>query len=222
MARTMKFLLFSAGLMGLALPTGVRAQDMQPFEFSLWSPVQIAGEDAHISGIRLNLLYGRNASVSGVDIGLWNETRGSQTGLQWGAVGIVEGDFAGWQNNSVVNIARGEFSGIQAGFFNQTSGGTIGQLGAVNVLEGAADGVRIGAVNVAEEFSGFHLGVVNITRARGSGFQWGVVNSVDDGSGFMLGVVNVARRFRGLQIGLVNVISEKESFPVLPIVNWVF
>jgi hypothetical protein len=38
--------------------------------------------------------------------------------------------------------------------------------------------------------------------------------------GLSLGIVNYARVLRGAQIGLINIIADQPSHPVLPIVNW--
>jgi len=51
----------------------VAAQE-KPFQISLFTPVQIIPEDTAIKGIRINLIYGRNAAVKGIDLGLINHT----------------------------------------------------------------------------------------------------------------------------------------------------
>jgi hypothetical protein len=38
--------------------------------------------------------------------------------------------------------------------------------------------------------------------------------------GLTIGILNIARELHGVQIGLVNVALNKESFRVLPLVNW--
>jgi hypothetical protein len=40
--------------------------------------------------------------------------------------------------------------------------------------------------------------------------------------GFQLGFINLTEKMNGLQVGLVNVIHDKKSLPILPIVNWKF
>ena len=92
--------------------------DEQPIQLALVTPIQIFPEEDRITGLRLNLLYGRNASVTGVDLGLVNHcTEGVSMGFQHGLVSIVEADFVGWQN-SFVNVTRGDFEGFQWGFMN--------------------------------------------------------------------------------------------------------
>jgi hypothetical protein len=43
-----------------------------------------------------------------------------------------------------------------------------------------------------------------------------------DEVGIQVGLVNVADDFRGLQIGLLNIINSKDSWPAIPLVNWSF
>ena len=57
----------------------------RPIQLALVTPIQIFPESDSITGIRLNLLYGRNASVTGLDVGLVNHTStGKFKGLQYG------------------------------------------------------------------------------------------------------------------------------------------
>lgn len=183
------------GLLGLILITAAaaRAQETKPIEISLFTPVQIFGPDEHIAGVRLNFIYGKNASMTGIDVGVVNVTTEDVTGVQFfGVVNLVGGDLSGYQKG-LVNIVEGRTSGIQVGLYNETFGGDLGQLGFVNRVVGDSRGVAIG-----------------------------FVNQIESGEGFMLGLVNIANSFRGLQIGLVNMITEKERWGFLPIVNWRF
>ncbi len=76
----------------------VQAQN-RPVQVSLVTPIQIFPEKYSITGVRLNLLYGRNVSVQGLDIGLVNHTTtGRFQGLQYGLVGLTDADFTGWQD----------------------------------------------------------------------------------------------------------------------------
>ena len=43
-----------------------------PFQIALVTPVQLVPEDDSVSGIRLNLIYGRNTTITGLDLGLIN------------------------------------------------------------------------------------------------------------------------------------------------------
>lgn len=159
------------------MPEKAEAQDSKPVQLSLIHPVQLFPAETNIQGIRLNLIYGRNESVSGLDIGLINHAT-TFKGLQYGAVGISDSDFVGWQYH-FVNIAKESVTGAQTGLFN-----SAGDM---------------------------------------KGFQYGFVNTSDQMNGVQLGVVNYTQRMtRGLQIGVVNIISEGGKFPVFPVVNWSF
>jgi hypothetical protein len=125
------------------------------------TPVQIFHEDDTISGIRLNLLYGRNASVMGLDMGLVNHvTTGISTGVQYGAVGLVDSDFVGLQNN-LVNATNGKFDGFQMGIVNYAK---------------IANGFQLGFVNYAESMRGLQIGIVNIIQRGGAFPVFPIVN----------------------------------------------
>ena len=125
----------------------------RPIQLSLVTPVQIYPEEDAISGIRFNLIYGRNASVTGLDLGLVanHTTTGTSSGVQFGMVGLVDSDFVGWQNNGV-NITNGDFQGFQ--------------WGAVNYAK-FANGFQLGFVNYAETMKGLQIGLVNIIHQGG-------------------------------------------------------
>jgi len=46
--------------------------------------------------------------------------------------------------------------------------------------------------------------------------------SIREKSSEQLGFVNYAESMHGIQIGLVNIIRQDSTFPVLPLVNWTF
>jgi hypothetical protein len=121
-----------------------------PAQLSLFTPIQIYPEGDTISGVRLNLLYGRNVSVKGLDVGLVNHTTtGLCKGLQVGVVGFVEADFVGWQYNTV-NAVKGDCKGFQWGFVNYAKHARGFQLGFVNYVE-SMHGLQIGLVNVIRQ-----------------------------------------------------------------------
>jgi len=107
------------------------AAETHPVQIALVDPVQIFSADTSISGVRLNLLYGRNDSVTGVDLGL---------------VGVADSDFTGWQYN-VGNITKGGFSGLQMGFVNYANSAKGLQLGVINYAV-SLKGLQIGVINI--------------------------------------------------------------------------
>lgn len=136
------------------------AQD-KPIQISLFNPLQIYPEPTSITGLRINLIYGKNATVKGIDLGLVNHTTFKQSkGYQWGLVGIVDADFLGWQDNSV-NIVKGNFEGFQSGLVNYA---------------GHASGLQFGFVNYAESMYGVQIGLVNIIKQGGAFPVFPIIN----------------------------------------------
>jgi hypothetical protein len=114
--------------------------------------VQLVPEDDAIVGLRLNLIYGKNSYLTGVDWGMVNHlTTGVSKGVQFGLIGIVEGDFVGWQDQ-FVNVTKGNFEGFQSGFFNSAN---------------HVEGVQFGIVNYARSMKGLQIGLVNIIKQDG-------------------------------------------------------
>lgn len=146
-------LLGLAVFISIMMAAPVFAQN-RPIQLALVTPIQIFPEDDSITGVRLNLLYGRNVSVSGLDLGLVNHTTtGMFKGWQHGLVGIADTDFMGWQDCGV------------------------------NITNGRCEGLQWGVVNYANEMSGFQLGLVNYARSM-KGLQVGLVNIIRQGGQF--------------------------------------
>jgi hypothetical protein len=140
--------------------TPVLAQN-RPIQLALVTPIQIFPESDSITGIRLNLLYGRNVSVTGLDIGLVNHTTtGKFKGLQYGLVGLSDSDFGGWQD-CFVNITNKKFEGFQSGWVN---------------FADYMSGFQLGLVNYAKTAKGLQIGLVNIIRQGGQFPVFPIVN----------------------------------------------
>ncbi len=150
--------LAAIALVFVSAPVGA---ETRPIQLALVTPIQIFPEGDDISGIRLNLLYGRNASVIGVDWGLVNHTTtGKSMGLQHGLVGLADSDFTGWQDNAV-NVVQGDFEGLQ--------------LGIVNYAH-FANGLQVGFVNYARSMKGLQVGFMNIIEQGGAFPVFPIVN----------------------------------------------
>ncbi len=150
----MRNLLLTFAALLLILPavnSNVYAQE-SPIQVALFNPVQIAPEENSITGLRLSLLYGKNANMNGIDLGLVNITTGDQLGVQWGVVGYNEGNFNGWQDN-LVSITKGNFVGLQSG--------------AVTYNGSKMNGLQIAIVNYAATLHGLQLGLINIIGKGG-------------------------------------------------------
>lgn len=153
-------LLGLAVLIFIMMAAPVFAQN-RPIQLALVTPIQIFPEDNSITGVRLNLLYGRNVSVSGLDLGLINHTTtGMFKGWQHGLVGIADADFLGWQD-CAVNVTKGRCEGFQWGIVNYS---------------GEMSGFQLGFVNYAMTMKGLQIGLVNIIKQGGQFPVFPIVN----------------------------------------------
>jgi len=133
----------------------------KPIQLALLTPVQIFAEEHTISGIRLNIFYGRNVSVTGLDLGLINHTTtGESIGVQFGLVGLADTDFVGWQNN-FLNVVENNFEGFQWGLVNYAH---------------SANGFQLGLVNYAVKMHGLQIGLINIIKQDGAFPVFPIVN----------------------------------------------
>ena len=147
-------------LITILITASVQAQN-RPVQVSLVTPIQIFPEKYTITGIRLNLLYGRNVSVQGLDIGLVNHTTTGQfQGLQYGLVGLTDADFTGWQD-CAVNVTQVRCEGLQFGLVNYA---------------GNMSGLQLGFVNYAKKMKGLQIGLVNIIKQGGQFPVFPIVN----------------------------------------------
>jgi len=156
-------------LMGISLlPSSSLAQE-KPFQLSLIGPtMQLVDDDADIKGLRINLLYGVNRNVTGLDLGLVNRTTGDFKGLQHGLIGATHGRFSGWQDNWAVNVAEGQFYGLQTGIVNIVGTGEGVQFGGVYNSAEYMSGLQFALVNFAEDLYGVQIGLINIIRSKGN------------------------------------------------------
>ena len=143
-------------LPGLALvavlavtPGSARAQT-KPVNLALVTPIQIFPAEQAIGGVRLNVIYGRNAALAGLDVGIANHIVGEGKGVQLGAVNI-SGSFVGWQN-AWVNVTEENFEGLQWGLVNSA---------------GRISGLQVALVNYARRANGIQIGLVNIIKEGG-------------------------------------------------------
>jgi hypothetical protein len=110
----------------------------------------------------------------------------------------------------VVNLARGSHNSVHIGLVNWNRGNLNGlQTGFVNANGGDFKGVQTGFVNAASQsFDGWQCGVFNAAVGEKT-------------AGSQIGVVNAAKRFKGLQIGVINYIDELEGGVPLGVVSFV-
>jgi hypothetical protein len=146
----------------LSIPAMAQTKGQErPIQLALFSPVQVFPPNYSITGIRLNLIYGKNTHVSGLDLGLVNRTTSGQSmGIGWGVVNLTDANFTGLQGGWV-NIVGGNFEGFQYGFFNQAD---------------YANGLQLGFVNYVRRLKGLQIGLVNFIKQGGQFPVFPIVN----------------------------------------------
>jgi hypothetical protein len=144
----------------VVIPMPALAQE-HPFQLSLVTPIQIFPENSSITGVRIDLIYGRNATVKGLDWGFINHTTsGTSLGIGLGAVNIAGANFTGLQSGWV-NWTKGNFEGMQWGLFNYAD---------------YANGFQLGIVNNANRLKGLQIGFINIIKQGGQFPVFPIVN----------------------------------------------
>lgn len=146
-------------------------------------------------------LYSTNTTIEGVALNIWGENK--QRALNLG----------------VINGSRGDSSGLSwALLANYSDNYTGAQLGLVNYNKGSFKGLQWGGVNYTNNLEGAQWGFVNYSKKVSKGLQLGVVNYAENMT-------------QGLQIGLINVIGNNNSWftkvpdsvaPAMVFVNWRF
>ena len=140
-----------AAELGRSTPTtvktsaGLGGNPATGLQLSLCNPLQIFPENFDVSGLRLNLIYGRNSNLRGLDVGIVNDIPGVVEGFQCG----------------IGNLA-GDLSGLQLGAYNSASSSSMGlcQIGAVNIGKDI-NGLQLGLFNMCNTISGVQIGVFN-------------------------------------------------------------
>ena len=115
-------------------------------------------------------------------------------------------------------------------------------LGLVLKTRGKNEGVQLSAVGLGNDFTGLQwgwagsyntgrlsgvqlAGLGNYT-VSGKGVQWsGIFNGAEDFGGLQVSLVNYTKSLQGLQVGLINIITEGGDIfglPVFPFVNFDF
>lgn len=135
----------------------------KPINLGVFDPIQIVKNTENVHGFRLSLIYGRNAGFEGVDLSLVGKWDGGGTGVMWSGVGMVEGDFTGWQSAWLYNGVKGHFTGFQEGAINNTNSMKGFQLGLVNKTN-SMNGLQLSFVNITENLNGLQIGILNIAK----------------------------------------------------------
>ncbi len=126
--------------------TGFVPASWTPFQFAFYAPGQVFTRETPVLGLRLSLLYGRNATVFGLDVGLVNRSEQAR-GFAVGGLNVVEGDFVGAQLG-LAGYVEGDATGALVGPLLQFTGGTLRgfALGAVVFTGGDVRGLQLGVL----------------------------------------------------------------------------
>ena len=202
------------------LAAGAMFAETTPVMVSLVTPVQAPDRQCDVEGFRLSLIYGECGKFTGLEIGIVDNTRDDFAGLSIGGA----------------NLVGERMLGGQVGLVNWTAG-------AADTWERRSIGAQVGILNYAKSFCGLQDGVVNISEDYFAGLETGLLNCANDLHGVQcgyyflvalniasgnvrgcqIGLVNYADTMEGgVQIGLVNIISNNGWMPVFPIVNGSF
>lgn len=182
-------------------------------------------------------------ALGGVGMGVGGDVTGLTVGgLGAGIGGSMTGIFAGGLGAGIGSDARGiVVAGLGAGVGGDLRGLAVGGLGfgVGGELRGLAlTGVGVGADRIrgivlsgigagSTEATGVFVApaffIVGSEELEGEleGVSVSAYNRIRGAQhGLSIGLLNIAQELHGVQIGLVNIAWNKESFPVLPIVNW--
>lgn len=133
----------------------------KPINLALFDPIQIYPESTPISGLSINLIYGKNVSVTGLDWGLVNAVGNEGfKGVQWGIANFADGNSIGMQGG-IVNLAQHDIQGFQYGWVNWAT---------------HVSGFQLGLVNYAGTMNGLQIGIINIIKTRGQFPVFPIVN----------------------------------------------
>ena len=193
------------------------------FQLGFFPGIPSYVDHSHVIGIKTGWpISGGNGSwVDGFESSWIYSGTDRVYGLQASLFMNISKEIRGFEPAIAININRGFVTGFQAScVFN---------------LAGEVNGIQAGALNIARSMTGFQPGVLgNITRKM-CGFQAGLYNITESLDGvqaaplfnvtkdvestfFQMGLVNVSSGKRGVQFGLINIISDG-ALPFFPFFN---
>jgi hypothetical protein len=138
-------------------------------QFTFAYPLGTNGKEAisESNKFSFNLLYGANGGLNGLEIGglvnyntgkvngvqlagVANVNKGYTSGLMWaGCLNLTLDDAHGVQFADI-NVAKGDFNGLQAGVINYAGGLRGVQFGVINIVGEDKGAVPIGLINVVK------------------------------------------------------------------------
>jgi hypothetical protein len=188
-----------------------------------------AGAGGNLNGI---VLGGVGAGAGGNGTGLI--ASGVGAGLGGNMRGVLLGGVGAGVGGNITGVAIG---GVGAGAGGSIKGLAVGGvgIGAGESIRGIAiAGVGVGAPLLHGGFAALAVGAKDATGVilapvlfkieRGGSFRGGSISAVNylrgSQAGITIALFNYARSLDGVQIGVLNIVSDAKSHPVLPIINW--
>jgi hypothetical protein len=199
--------LFYGLILGWGLTVAVESTLAGVVQVAFFDPLQWVSAEDPVSGVRLDLFYGRNERVDGLDLGLLNRTKNGGSGLAIGLVG-------NW-GDEVPEPESGVYDGVQcAGGFNG-----VDRFRGVQVAvglnwvrdEGAGLQLALFANGVNGSMTGLQVAEVNYVKHRVRGAQLGAglvtaLNWAGDVRGAQINVgilaMNYAGSVHGVQLNI--------------------
>jgi hypothetical protein len=171
-----------------------------PVQVAVWDPVQIVPAESDVTGIRLDLPYGRNRDVYGLDVGLANRVTRDFAGIQLGGVLNRAGLFGMTNDLPEAEIRAAaethEVRELLVTGRRMLAAGTARGIQAAGGVNSAVDfkGLQLsGLANIATEVQGAQLGgIMNVCHRHLSGLQVGLFGNATAGN------------LTGLQVGLLG------------------
>ena len=157
------------------------------FQFNVMGKQMPESQD--VSGVRLNILYGKTTNVTGLDLSLF--ALGESDNFKGLHLGIL-----------CANKVNNSFTGVS--------------LGLANLHSGSSTGVLFGLVNMSNDVNGVQLGAINYSTGT-TLVDFGVIN-ISQGATFQMGLFNMTNDLTGVQLGLINM-AKTGFFPIFPFIN---
>jgi hypothetical protein len=153
-------------LLAIALLCSACSTTWTPLQGAIANPAQIFSESTEVRGLRLNVLYAKNASLYGLDVGVTNDVKERVRGVQ--LAGFV--NFAEELDGLGVGLAndvKERVRGVQlAGFVNFAENLAGVQLAGILNRSESVVGVQIGGIaNHTEELVGLQIGLLNFNMS---------------------------------------------------------
>ena len=170
--KTKQIITLSLALSALLFSSTIKAQEneekqVNEAQFTFAYPLGTNGHDAinQANRFSFNLLYGANGGLNGLEIGgLANYNHGEVKGVQLAGIANINKEYAhglmwsGCMNLTLddaygvqlseLNVAVGDFQGVQAGVINYAGGMRGVQFGLVNIVGEDNGAIPIGLINV--------------------------------------------------------------------------